>query len=97
MSIIRLHSFAQGHWFAGHGDGLVLASAIDGAPLAEITSTGLEPGAMLCHARRVGGPALRSLTFHQRANLLKALAQALNARRDEALRPLLSHRRDQGR
>lgn len=83
MSIIRLHSFAQGHWFAGHGDGSVLASAIDGAPVAEITSTGLEPGAMLSHARRVGGPALRSLTFHQRANLLKALAQALNARRDE--------------
>jgi oxepin-CoA hydrolase/3-oxo-5,6-dehydrosuberyl-CoA semialdehyde dehydrogenase len=83
MNIIRLHSFAQGHWFAGHGEGSVLASAIDSSPVAEITSTGLEPGAMLDYARRIGGPALRALTFHQRANMLKALAQALMARKEE--------------
>lgn len=83
MSIIRLNSFALGRWFAGRGDGAILASAIDGEPVAEITSAGLEPGAMLDHARRIGGPALRALTFHQRANLLKALAQALTARKDE--------------
>jgi oxepin-CoA hydrolase / 3-oxo-5,6-dehydrosuberyl-CoA semialdehyde dehydrogenase len=83
MSIIRLHSFAEGRWFAGHGDGSILASAIDSTPVAEITSKGLEPGAMLGFARRIGGPALRVLTFHQRANLLKALAQALTARKDE--------------
>lgn len=83
MSIIRLNSFALGRWFAGKGDGAILASAIDGEPVAEITSAGLEPGAMLEHARRIGGPALRALTFHQRANLLKALAQALTARKDE--------------
>jgi oxepin-CoA hydrolase / 3-oxo-5,6-dehydrosuberyl-CoA semialdehyde dehydrogenase len=83
MNIIRLHSFAQGHWFAGHGEGSILASAIDSSPVAEITSSGLEPGAMLAYARRIGGPALRALTFHQRANMLKALAQALTARKEE--------------
>ncbi|MBN8534620.1 MAG: phenylacetic acid degradation bifunctional protein PaaZ [Rhizobiales bacterium] len=80
---MRLNSFAEGRWFAGQGDGAILASAIDGTPVAEITSKGLEPGAMLAYARRKGGPALRALTFHQRANMLKALAQALNARKEE--------------
>ncbi len=38
--------------------------------------------AVLDYARRVGGPALRRLTFHQRADLLKRLAQHLNAHRE---------------
>lgn len=38
---------------------------------------------MLDHGRRVGGPALRRLTFHQRALLLKALAQHLTERKEE--------------
>lgn len=83
MSIIRLQSFAEGHWFSGHGTGATLASAIDGTAVAEITSNGLETGAMLNFARSTGGPALRALTFHQRANLIKALAQALTARKNE--------------
>src|SRR6185437_730494 len=37
---------------------------------------------VLDYARTVGGPTLRAMTFHQRARLLKALAQHLNARKD---------------
>ena len=33
--------------------------------------------------KRVGGPALRRMTFHQRALMLKAMAQYLMARKDE--------------
>ena len=40
-------------------------------------------GAVLDHGRRVGGPALRELTFHQRAGLLKALAGHLREHREE--------------
>ena len=39
--------------------------------------------AALDYGRRVGGPALRELTFHQRAALLKALASHLREHRDE--------------
>jgi oxepin-CoA hydrolase/3-oxo-5,6-dehydrosuberyl-CoA semialdehyde dehydrogenase len=39
--------------------------------------------AALDHGRRVGGPALRELTFHQRAALLKALASTLREHREE--------------
>ena len=38
---------------------------------------------MLDHARNVGGPALRKLTFHERARMLKALGQAIMARKEE--------------
>ena len=38
---------------------------------------------MLHYARQVGGPALRALTFHERAALLKALAKLLTERKDE--------------
>ena len=38
---------------------------------------------MLDHARRVGGPALRRMTFHQRAWMLKDLANAIMARKEE--------------
>src|SRR6201996_3374362 len=37
---------------------------------------------LAAHARDVGGPALRALTFHQRAKMLKALGDAIMARKD---------------
>ena len=83
MSILRLNSYAEGRWFAGGGVPALLVSAMDGMPVAETTSSGLDMAALLAHARKRGGPALRALTFHQRANLLKALAQALSARKEE--------------
>ncbi|HWA91704.1 MAG TPA: phenylacetic acid degradation bifunctional protein PaaZ [Rhizomicrobium sp.] len=39
--------------------------------------------AMAARARNVGGPALRAMTFHQRAKMLKALGDAIMARKDE--------------
>ena len=38
---------------------------------------------MLDHARKVGAPAMRALTFHERAHMLKALANAIMARKEE--------------
>src|SRR5829696_1142102 len=50
---------------------------------AESGSGGLDFKAMLDHARSVGGPALRRMTFHQRAWMLKDLANAIMARKEE--------------
>jgi oxepin-CoA hydrolase/3-oxo-5,6-dehydrosuberyl-CoA semialdehyde dehydrogenase len=83
MSVTRLQSFAEGRWYSAAGPAALLPSAIDGSPVAELSSAGLSPGDMLGYARRRGGPALRALTFHARAGLLKALAQALTARKEE--------------
>ncbi|MCO6388008.1 phenylacetic acid degradation bifunctional protein PaaZ [Aliihoeflea sp. 40Bstr573] len=79
---LSLKSFAAGHWIAPSGKVAQLKSAVTGETIAEIGSGNLDFAAMAGHARTVGGPALRALTFHQRAHLLKAVAQYLNERRD---------------
>jgi len=44
---------------------------------------GLDFAAILAHAKLVGGPNLRKLTFHERGDMLKALAQYLNEHKKE--------------
>jgi oxepin-CoA hydrolase/3-oxo-5,6-dehydrosuberyl-CoA semialdehyde dehydrogenase len=78
-----LRSYVSGEWRAGTGAGAPLRDATTGEVIARVSSAGLDLAAALDHGRRVGGPALRELTFHQRAALLKALASALREHRDE--------------
>jgi oxepin-CoA hydrolase/3-oxo-5,6-dehydrosuberyl-CoA semialdehyde dehydrogenase len=82
MTILSLQRFAAGKWIGPSGSPRKLKSAVTGEVIAELGSAGLDFGAMADHARQVGGPALRKLTFHERAARLKALAQYLNERRD---------------
>ena len=79
----KLGNLVLDHWVEGDGDGTVLASAVDGAPVAAITSAGLDFAAILDHARRVGGPKLRRMTFHERGEMLKALAKHLDGIKGE--------------
>lgn len=81
MTVLRSH--VQGSWFTPSVEGRPLHDAVTGAEIARISSHGVDFGAALHHGRTVGGPALRALTFHQRAALLKALAGHLREHRDE--------------
>ena len=83
MKTQQLLNYARDSWIAGEGALAELSSAIDGSPVAMTGSGGLDFGAMLHHARNVGGAALRTMTFHQRARMLKALGQAIMARKEE--------------
>ncbi|MEQ1617632.1 MAG: phenylacetic acid degradation bifunctional protein PaaZ [Terricaulis sp.] len=83
MSPGTLQNYAEGHWIAGTGALAELRSAIDGEVVALTSSQGLDFTSMLRFAREKGGPALRELTFHDRARMLKALAEALTARKEE--------------
>ena len=83
MKTQQLLNYERDRWIAGDGNLAELASAIDGAPVAMIGSSGLDFGGMLRHAREVGGPALRKLSFHERARMIKALGQAIMARKEE--------------
>ena len=51
--------------------------------MAELGSQGVDFAAAVSFARTVGGPALRAMTFHQRAGMLKDLAAAVIARKEE--------------
>src|SRR4051794_20904620 len=79
MTAPLLESYAAGRWYAAPDDGTPIADAVTGETVARISSGGLDVAAMVDHARTVGGPALRELTFHQRAGLLKALGLRLLA------------------
>jgi oxepin-CoA hydrolase/3-oxo-5,6-dehydrosuberyl-CoA semialdehyde dehydrogenase len=83
MKTAQLLNYAFDRWTPGEGNLAELTSAIDGAPVATAGSGGLDFGAMLKHAREVGGPTLRKMTFHERARMLKALGQAIMARKEE--------------
>jgi oxepin-CoA hydrolase/3-oxo-5,6-dehydrosuberyl-CoA semialdehyde dehydrogenase len=78
-----LESYAAGRWFQARDEGQPLLDANTGEVVARISATGLDLAAMAGHARAVGGPALRDLTFHERATMLKALAKQLSADKDE--------------
>ena len=83
QSTRMLRSYLSGGWRAGEGEGALLRDAVTGAGVARISSVGIDMAAALDHGRRVGGPALRELTFHQRAALLKTVASHLREHRDE--------------
>src|SRR5580700_1972544 len=77
-----LESYAEGRWQAPTDEGVTVLDASTGEEVARVSSAGIDTGTMAGYARRVGGPGLRSMSFHERANALKALAQYLNERRD---------------
>ncbi|PWQ95471.1 phenylacetic acid degradation bifunctional protein PaaZ [Leucothrix pacifica] len=79
---MKLQNYAEGEWYQSSQSGLMLRHAITGADVAEITSDGLDFKSMLDYARKVGGPAMRKYTFHQRALMLKELAKYLMERKE---------------
>ncbi len=82
MTIMQLNSFAQGKWVAPMGRTRPVFSAVTGEQIAEAGSDALDFQGMIDFAVQRGGPALREMTFHDRARKLKALALYLNDRRD---------------
>jgi oxepin-CoA hydrolase/3-oxo-5,6-dehydrosuberyl-CoA semialdehyde dehydrogenase len=83
MKTLNLLNYAQDGWYQASGGLAEVQSAVTGDVIATTGSQGLDFKAMLDHARSVGGPALRRMTFHERAHMLKALANAIMARKEE--------------
>jgi oxepin-CoA hydrolase / 3-oxo-5,6-dehydrosuberyl-CoA semialdehyde dehydrogenase len=78
-----LESYICGQWTRGSGRARELLDAATGAPVALIDSSGLDFKAALEWGREVGGPALRAMSFHQRALMLKALGLKLMEMKEE--------------
>ncbi len=71
---MKLENYITGNWIAGDGEGQLLFNAVTGEAVASASTKGLDFKKILQHGREVGNPALRKMTFHERGNMLKALA-----------------------
>ena len=81
MALLR--SYVSGNWATADGEGRPVLDAVTGEEVARVSAAGLDMAAASTTAGSAGGPALRELTFHQRAGLLKALGSHLREHRDE--------------
>ncbi len=77
----KLESLLCGQWSRGDGVETELVDPVSGAVLATASARGLDLAAALRFARERGGPALRGLTFAERAKLIGAVADILAANR----------------
>jgi oxepin-CoA hydrolase/3-oxo-5,6-dehydrosuberyl-CoA semialdehyde dehydrogenase len=80
---MTLRSYVNGAWTTPSEAGTPLLDAVTGEQVATISSAGIDMRAALEYGRATGGPALRGLTFHQRAAMLKALGLFLREHRPE--------------
>ncbi|MEZ5895434.1 MAG: phenylacetic acid degradation bifunctional protein PaaZ [Parvularculaceae bacterium] len=89
MTDTVLQNFALGEWRRGDDGHTEIRSAITGETVAKTSAGGLDFKAMAEFARTVGGPALRAMTFQERAAMVKALGLAIMERKEElyALNP----------
>jgi 3,4-dehydroadipyl-CoA semialdehyde dehydrogenase len=83
---MMLPNYVSGQWREGTGPGETLIDPVTGDELANISSQGVNLEAALAFARTQGAPALRELTYAQRAELLAKIADVLAANRDEYFR-----------
>jgi oxepin-CoA hydrolase/3-oxo-5,6-dehydrosuberyl-CoA semialdehyde dehydrogenase len=81
MTVLR--SYVGGRWTSPADEGRPVLDAVTGEEVTRVSSAGLDFGAALAYGRSTAGPALRELTFHQRAALLKSLGRMLREHRQE--------------
>lgn len=80
-----LRSHVRGAWHEAKDGFLPLVNPSTEEEIARASSAGIDFGAVLEHARGVGGPALRAMTFAERGALLKSASKRLRDHRDELL------------
>ncbi len=78
MGNLRVPTYVGGRWAEADGGFVDVRSAVDGHVVAQVSSDGIDFAGALEYARKTGGPALRALTFHERADMVKRLALHLN-------------------
>ncbi|HEV8583043.1 MAG TPA: 3,4-dehydroadipyl-CoA semialdehyde dehydrogenase [Thermoanaerobaculia bacterium] len=80
-----LRSYVRGSWHEATSAFVTLVDPSTEEEIARASSAGIDFGAVLDYAREHGGPALRTMTFSQRAGILKDMSRVLRDHRDELL------------
>lgn len=82
MPLLQINSYACGAWIAPGPGARQIADAVTAKVFASAGNDNLNVADMRAHARATGGGALRAMTFHDRARMIKALATHLNQHRE---------------
>jgi 3,4-dehydroadipyl-CoA semialdehyde dehydrogenase len=80
-----LKNYVGGRWVEGSGPRAKLFNPTTEEVVAEAGTGGVDFQAALAFARERGNPALRSLTFTERGEMLRKIAAALHSRREELI------------
>jgi len=83
--MLTLRSYVEDRWVEGTGALATLVNPATEEPIAQAGTGGIDMGAALAHARDVGGPNLRALTYGQRGELIRAWSKAIHGKRDEII------------
>jgi 3,4-dehydroadipyl-CoA semialdehyde dehydrogenase len=78
-----LSNYLAGRAQHGTGPGAPLFDPVLGHELVRVDASGLNLAEGFAFAREKAGPALRAMSYGQRASLLEAIANVLQARRDD--------------
>lgn len=81
-NLMKLDSFVRGKWTGPGETAAEIHSAVTGDVVALATRGDLDMREVLAYGRTVGSKNLRKLTFHERAGLLKKLADYLTQHKD---------------
>ncbi|MCX8080890.1 MAG: phenylacetic acid degradation bifunctional protein PaaZ [Bacteroidia bacterium] len=79
----KIKNYICGQWVAGSGNGQELVDAVTGETIGFASTEGIDFQVVADYARRVGGTALRKMTFQERGRMLKSLALHLLSKKEE--------------
>jgi len=80
---LNIQSFVIGEWVSGDCEGQNVFNAINGEPIGEVSTSGIDFQSVINYARDKGQAGLQNLTFHERADKLKALAKYLTDQKEK--------------
>ncbi len=83
--MITLASYLAGQWCQGKGKSVDLVNPTTEEVVAKTSTEGLDLAGALAHARDVGGPTLRALTFAERGAVLEKMSKTLYEVRDQLI------------
>jgi oxepin-CoA hydrolase/3-oxo-5,6-dehydrosuberyl-CoA semialdehyde dehydrogenase len=80
-----LKSYVAGEWVLGKGKHATLVNPTTEEPVAQASTEGIDMEKVLTHARDVGAPALRVMTFAERGEILRKMSKAIHGAREELI------------
>lgn len=83
--IRKLKSFVSGEWVEGTGTPVTLYNPTTEKAIAETGTQGVDFSGCMNFARERGNPALRSLTFAQRGDLIGRMSKVIHEHREELI------------